>query len=191
MNTSTRTNPNSLTLLSWYCNGIHNKKHELFQYAVAHNIDIIFLQETHLNANISFHSPHYTIHRHDRLKQRGVVAILVRKSLPHSLLDLPPLKFLEALGISINTSFGPLNLFSVYHPASKALCRSDLTSQFRAHSRGIYIGDWNSKHSAWNCLRGNSNGRILYAFLKNHPISEALPKSQRTAPAEEISAVIF
>jgi hypothetical protein len=65
-------------------------------------IDVALFTEIHLNPHMRFYIPTYHIYRNDLLDwNKGGTAVAVRKGIPHTYVDLPPLLSLEVTGLSI------------------------------------------------------------------------------------------
>ena len=92
-----------LSLCSWNCNGLPGKILELREFVKERNLDIILLQETHLDQSKSCKIPNYTIFRNDFINPnpnsirniRGT-AICLRNNL-NATLAIPPLSSLSTL----------------------------------------------------------------------------------------------
>lgn len=64
-----------------------------------------------------FSHPHFKIFRLDRTPEdKGGVAIVIARNIKHLDLKLPKLKVIEAIGISIPTKLGCINIISIYNP---------------------------------------------------------------------------
>jgi ribonuclease HI/endonuclease/exonuclease/phosphatase family metal-dependent hydrolase len=121
--------------------------HHLHKY----NPDLVLLCETHWNANINPRFRAYNCHRVDRPdRQGGGVAILVRKSLKATQLQVPSTNNLEAIALSVQVTKNiSLDVFSVYCPygnVNKEELKALLT---RSNNNFILGGDLNAHHSLW------------------------------------------
>jgi hypothetical protein len=47
--------------------------------------------------------------------------------------------------------------------------------------KALLVGDWNTEHRVWHCRTKNANGRVLYNFLSQHPISISAPNKATSA----------
>jgi exonuclease III len=82
--------------------GIKRQCYELSKQMKTRHIDVPVLLETHLKPQERFSITNYHIYRNDRHQSaNGGTAIAVRKGVPHTYVDLPPLISIEATGFSI------------------------------------------------------------------------------------------
>lgn len=157
----------SLQVAFWNCNGLNANRNELETFAQQHDLDVIMLSETHLNDN--HRDPllvGYSIYRTDRqLRRGGGTAIYVRKSVKHCAAPVGGLRSLEATGVIIDTSRGPIQLVSVYNTPDNVLDADDLNIVFNSSPRLLIAGDLNAKHTQWGSRRANRSGQILSAFV--------------------------
>lgn len=175
-----------VNIIYWNANGISNKIIEFFTFLIDNNIDIACVCETHLNLNQHIHShPDYMIHRLDRTQNTwGGVMIVIKRGIQHEILPSQNFNLLECIGISLKTSNNSfIDIFSVYLPGGSSHSNvrihylNDLRKLTRRQNSYFVMGDFNSKHRFWNCLRANVPGQILYNeycssdFLILHPSS--------------------
>lgn len=129
-------------LLHWNCNSIKHKYVELSHALNNYNIQICSLNETKLSSKSLFKIHNYKIYRNDRDSRGGGVAIILRNNIKHSQLAIPPLKSLEAVGVTVYFKNYSLNIISVYKPPSLKLCKLDLKKLFLLNSKTIILGDF-------------------------------------------------
>lgn len=131
-----------------------------------HQIDIVCVAETHLNANKSPNLPNYTLYRKDREDAAGGgVGIFVRKTIDHYEAKLKRTNNIEACGVVINTATkGKLTLVSVYKPPLKTLLDEELDDLLQGRNATILAGDLNCKHESWHSKTRNTNGRRLRRY---------------------------
>lgn len=120
---------------------------------------------------------------------KGGVAVFVRKNLKHEVLPTKScISVYEYLSVKIFTVNNVFKLISIYFPGInspyvKAKClekyrdnsRSAIQAAFRREiqlllndSSDVFIcGDFNSRHSVWNCLRNNSTGVTLHDVVSH------------------------
>ncbi|KAG5666355.1 hypothetical protein PVAND_014389 [Polypedilum vanderplanki] len=191
-----KTNSN-LRILYWNTNGIKNKIYELYQYANSNYIHIICLNETFLKPNIKLPSdPNYKIYRLDRDDQaKGGIAILVRKSIKHTLLPLLNTSLIENLGVQIALDDNKsIKVYSIYLPGGTN--NTDINSYYAKDIRllisnakdSIFCGDLNSRHKYWNCTRANRAGTILYSEYTAKAFNIDFPQEHTHYPADNSKA---
>jgi hypothetical protein len=75
-----------------------------------------------------FYIPNHHIYRNDRLDgNKGRIAVAVKKGIPHTYVDMPPLLSLEATGVSIPIGHTERLLASVYNSPLSARRDPDIT----------------------------------------------------------------
>jgi exonuclease III len=81
-----------LKVIAFNANGILRQRYELSKQLQDLNIDVALFSETNLKTHERFNIQNYHIYRIDRHPGRkGGPAVAVRKGIPHSPIDLPPL----------------------------------------------------------------------------------------------------
>lgn len=167
----------SLQAAFWNCNGLRRHRYELANFVNRHDLDVVMLSETRLNDN--HRDPilvGYSIYRTDRPNGvGGGTAIFVRKSIRHHVAPIGGLQSLEATGVLISTTRGPLHLVSVYNAPNNALNTDDLELVFNSSPRLLIAGDLNAKSAEWDCRSPNTNGRILSQFAAVHDLHISAP----------------
>lgn len=160
----------SLKILNWNAHSVASKKLELTMFLKDANIDIAAITETHLKPNISFCLPEHNITRLDRTSAGGGgVAVAVRKGISYKVLPHFNTSFIEAVGIEVVTSTGPIIIAAVYCPKqsrngdnSATRLRNDLQKLTHRRSKFVLAGDLNARLTSWGCsTSSNNNGRIL------------------------------
>lgn len=172
---------NSLKISYWNANGIFHKSHDFFRFLSNNEIDVSLVCETFLKTNLKLSHSDYKIYRLDRTgRRKGGVAVIVKSGILHTLLPSFHLKVLEAIGISIVTSTGPITLVSVYNPGANRDDRSfidDIKTLTKIRNSYFICGDLNARHRLWNCSRANTAGNSLFdelqtgSFIIQHPPS--------------------
>lgn len=79
--------PKNLKIIYWNAQGLRNKRSELIQLINHLKIDIVLLNEAHLNHNKTFKIPNFITYRNDRSTKGktncGGTAILIRRKISH------------------------------------------------------------------------------------------------------------
>ena len=203
---------NNINITFWNANGLKSRFDELCDYLSRYKVDIALLTETWLSVDDKLkYNSKYLVYRLDRSPvygKRGGVAIIVHRNINSKILPrFSDLSLIETIAISIPTSIGELKLISVYFPGltspvTKKKClekfgsceinkiryeyQQDLKQLFNFNSNTIVCGDLNSKHSAWNCFRGNPAGKILYNYVsRSSSISLLYPNSHSYIPIKK------
>lgn len=172
---------NSLKISYWNANGIFHKSHDFFRFLSTNDIDVSLVCETFLKAHQKLSHYDYNIYRLDRTgRRKGGVAAIVKTGILHTQLPSFDLKVLEAIGINIVTSSGPITLVSVYNPGANRDDRSfidDIKTLKKIRNSYFICGDLNARHRLWNCSKANRAGKLLFdelqsgSFIIQHPPS--------------------
>ena len=156
----------------WNCQGLRPKRKELQNYLLENQIDILALNETFLKPKFKFHLPGYDIYKNDRLVgTKGGVAILVKigiivnqewKNEHFSVITDN-----EALAKEIELQNGDkVILATIYCPNGNPSLR--LFRMINALSKQvIFLGDFNSKHKQFECVKPNKSGQTLVNIAKD------------------------
>jgi hypothetical protein len=120
----------NLNVMTWSADSISPKKHEFFYFLLSNDIDIALINETFLKQAIPFSHPDFRCYRLDRegARTKGGVAIMVRQSLPHSLLSPFRTKVLECIGISVSSPTGEIH-FRLIAPAAVVMPKTSAISK--------------------------------------------------------------
>jgi retron-type reverse transcriptase len=154
----------SLQIAFFNANGLRGSRNELEIFADDHDLDLILVGETKLQAGVADPKIRgFVLYRSDRDRgPGGGTAIYVRNATPHYQITLPVLQSLEATAVRVETANGPLTIISCYHPPRILLRENDITEILDTGTSVIAAGDFNAKHQAWGSRVANRNGRILY-----------------------------
>ena len=121
----------------------------------------------------------YRIYRNDRPNRRaGGTAILVHKSVQHTVLDNPALHRLESTAIGLNIGNKAMTIISIYNPPGD-IDIDDLAELLQTSDSVLIMGDFNAKHTTWNCRQNNTAGRKLFNFY-----NESEEQFQILSPSE-------
>ena len=161
-----------MNIVFWNCQGLRPKRKELQNYLLENQIDILALNETFLKPKFKFHLPGYDIYKNDRLiGTKGGVAILVKKGIIVNQ-DWKNEHFNvvtdnEALTIEIELQNGDkVILATIYCPNGNPSLR--LFRMINALSKQvIFLGDFNSKHKQFGCVKPNKSGQTLVNIAKD------------------------
>jgi hypothetical protein len=84
-------------------------------------LDVALFSETHLKPHMRFYIPNHHIHRNDHLDgNKGGTAVAVKRGIPHTYVDLPPLLSLEVTGVCIPIGHTEMLLASIYKSPLRA-----------------------------------------------------------------------
>lgn len=184
-------NTNNLKILYWNARSIQNKIDETFSYLIENQIDIALFQETYLKPTNSFSHIDFKCYRLDRLDEKGGgVAIVIKRSISHSLLPSFNTRIIDCIGINIKTNTNSINIISSYFSGSdlsrEAMIDFKHDIQILTQSNDSYLicGDFNAKHRFWNCIRGNRAGAIIYELLTNGQFTISYPPEPTHYPTQ-------
>ena len=179
---------NNLRILQWNANGIRPRRTELTHFLSQNQYDLIFVQESHLSSDSTFHIPGYkTLQKNCFMTRRGTtistgnlgggVLILVKNGLTYtSLSSLDPSFDYLAITVKIKGA-SPIHLFNVNVPLIRSSSSDSRLKSFSPFllpsSPTTYIfGDFNSHHSFWDSHSPeDQSGKDLFDWL----LSDLIP----------------
>ena len=135
-------------------------------------IDILALNEIFLKPKFKFHLPGYDINKNDRLVgTKGLIAILVKIGIivnqewKNEHFNVIPDN--EALAIEIEfQEWSKVILDTIYCPNGNPISR--LFRMINALSNQVvFLGDFNSKHKQFGCVKPNKSGQTLVNIAKD------------------------
>ena len=128
--------------------------------------DVICLQETFLKEkNKTPKFDNYNVIRKDFMQHtRGGLAILIKKGINFTILNLGVIENIEIQGIKIKTETGYLEILNTYISPSNKILKTQLEKIFPS-KRSLIIGDFNAHNQSWGCTTVNERGKILEEIL--------------------------
>ena len=139
---------------------------------LGNQIDILALNETFLGQKFKCHLPGYDIYKNDRLvSTKGGIAILVKKGINVNQewknKHFNVITDNEALAIETELQNGhKVVLATIYCPNAKPSLR--LFRKINALSKQIiFLGNFNSKHKQFGCVKPNKSGQTLVNVAKD------------------------
>jgi hypothetical protein len=166
-----------LKVLAFNANGIGRQRYELSKQMHELHIDVALLSETHLKPHEKFFIPNYHFYRTDRFPGRkGGTAVAVRKGIPHSYVDLPPLVLVEATGVFIPILNSEVLLAAVYKSPGCAWSDADTRELLNLRHKLVLTGDLNAKHPFWNSAVSNPSGEKLLELFDSSEFEISLPQ---------------
>ena len=161
-----------MNIVFWNCQGLRPKRKELQNYLPENQIDILALNKTFLKPKFKFHLTGYDIYKNDRLVgTKGGVAILVKKGIivnqEWKNEHFNVITNNEALGIEIELQNGDkVILATIYcpngYPSSRPFRMINALS-----NQVIFLGDFDSKHKQFGCVKPNKFGQTLVNIAKD------------------------
>lgn len=156
-----KTTLDKLKIANWNATSVVNKKEELEDFLLSNNIDVALISETWLKPDLKFKLKKFHCYRSDRITHGGGVAIIIKKGIPHEPAKPETSLNLEIIVYKIKTS-PPFYIGAAYNPPqSHEHLAEELTVFLRQYPNIVIGGDFNAKHSFWNCSTNNSSGNIL------------------------------
>lgn len=163
----------SIKLVFWNAQSITNinKRIQLEHFIKTQNLDIVLLAETFLKPIHDFNLRDYVVHRNDRIhRAHGGVAIIIRKTIAHKLRSPINTKHIENISIDITVNKSPICITSAYSPQYSKHFSSDITALCTQADQYMIFGDFNARHTSWNCFSNNKAGSILYGIQQRYPL---------------------
>jgi hypothetical protein len=119
---------------------------------------VLFL-ETHLKPHTRFCIPNYDFYWTDHEDwHKGETAVAVKKSIPHTCVNLPSLLSVEATGVCIPIGNTEMFLAAVHKSPQRLWSDTDITELLSFRNKTILAGDLNTKHPVGNSKISNSSG---------------------------------
>ena len=180
---------NTLKIMNWNANSIKNKLDELKYFIQVNDYDIIGINESKLDNKFKFNIQGYKLYRSDRNSKGGGVAIIIKKNLKHY---LKPIKFnnFESISLSVETKLGDILVISIYIPPLQKISKDDLRKISNFKAKTLIMGDFNARHTAWNCLTCNVKGKELLQFCLTSNITIAAPEEATHFPKRGAPSII-
>jgi hypothetical protein len=140
----------SLKVIIFNANDIIRQRYELSKQLQNLLVDVALFSETHLKPHERFFISNYHFYRNDHHpgRKRGT-AVAVRRVVPHSYVDLPPIVSVEATGVCIPIGNSEILQASAYKSLSCAWSDAVITQLLNIRRKSILPGDLNAKHSFW------------------------------------------
>lgn len=157
----------SYKIVEWNSNGLKNKTPELTHYLQTNDIDIALITETKLNNTDKINIKDYETYRKDRPTHGGGVAIIVKKSVNHILIQNLNTN-LELLGIKIT---GNIHIFVLYINPNYTITHKNLNDIFDGRNKALIAGDLNARHVTWKNHINNTNGTNIYNYYLTNNIN--------------------
>jgi hypothetical protein len=165
-----------LKVVAFNANGITRQHYEFSKQLQARSTDVAHLSETHLKPHEEFSIRNYHIYWNDRHPgAKGGTAVTVRKGVPHSYVDLPPLISIEATGVCIPLGNKEILLAAVYRSPVKDWCDTDINELLSIRNKTVLAGDLNARHPVWNSQISNRSGRRLLKLQDNNDFQISAP----------------
>lgn len=154
---------NQLHILHWNAQGISNvsKIRELQLLLQSKEIDIVLLNETFLNSNSRFYLQNYVIVRNDRPSHGGGVAIGIHKTISFLQLPVYNTPTIENISVEVVINNRSIVVTSAYCPKYNQSFLQDIKKITPQNKEFLTFGDFNAKHTNWNCQRANTAGTQL------------------------------
>jgi hypothetical protein len=166
-----------LKVVAFNANGIGRQRYELSKQLQEQRIDVALLSETHLKSHKRFYVPNYQVYRTDRIPGiKGGTAVAVKKGIPHSHADLPPLNSLEATGVCIPIGNSELLVADVYKSLGKAWRDADIIELLNFRRKSVLAYDRNIKHPFWNSAVSNPSGKKLLDLFDTSDFETSAPQ---------------
>lgn len=179
--------PDNLPILYWNCRGVTKKRLELLDLVHRKNIDIILLNETHLNDKQQLKLPNFISYYTNRPQQQGHpswggTAILINRRFVYYQSKISTVS-IENTTIIIQAGSKELSISAIYKRPGTSILTSDLDALLNISYYAIAAGDLNAKHQTWNSRTRNAAGNSLAHYVDSrHNISIAAPSSPTHYP---------
>jgi hypothetical protein len=102
--------------------------------------------------------------------------VAVRKAIPHSNIDLPPLVSVEATGVCIPIGNRQILLAAVYKSLGRTWSDADIAELLSLRHKCILAGDLNAKQLSWNSTVSNPSGEKLLLLFDTSDFDISVPQ---------------
>lgn len=127
-------------------------------------VDILLLVETFLKPHHAFRLKNYTIYRNDRLSHpHGGVAIAIKNDIAHKICAPINTSSIENIAVEVQINNVPTHIAVAYSPKYTINFANDITMLTTLKTQYMIFGDFNAKHSSWNCTNNNRAGNLLFS----------------------------
>jgi hypothetical protein len=173
----------SLKVIAFNANGISKQRYELSKQLQDLHADVALFSETHLKPYERFYIPNYHFYRIDRHPGRKAgTAVAVRKGIPPSHVDLPPLVSIEATGVCIPIGNREILFAAVYKSLGRTWSDADIAELLNFRNKCILAGDLNAKHPSWYSAVSNPSGEKLLQLFDASDFEMSAPQAQPITP---------
>ncbi|GBM03393.1 putative RNA-directed DNA polymerase from transposon BS, partial [Araneus ventricosus] len=137
------------------------KLDQILELADAHQVSVIALQETKLQAKHLLKIKGFNIVRQDRPSSGGGLVFLIRDVYYQKIPNPDPQNiYLESLGVRILSRNQNVNIINLYHPPNNQRFNVEEFENYFGEST-VILGDLNVKHATWGCATTNARGQEL------------------------------
>ena len=183
-----------IKLMFWNSRGLRNKISELHDYINKEKLLVVGVNETFLTDSVTLPPlKDFEYIRIDKSNHSGGLLLIIHKSIVFNVIDLPQTDLFECLALKIKTNNNrSFLLVLVYCQGSQQLINSNFQHELSllcSHSEQfVLMGDFNARHTSWNCLRSNKAGKILKNFIDSSPFYLCHPDEPTYNPISSLMA---
>ena len=157
-------------IIQWNCRGLKPNFLEVQQMLISMEPIAFCLQETYLTTNTITVDKRYALYTKNNTisgeRAHGGVALLIRKSIPHSEINL--ITSLQAVAVRL-TLHKVTSLCSLYLPPSTAIDVRELENLLnQLPSPAVILGDFNAHSPVWGCRDLDIKGKQIEDFIANN-----------------------
>ena len=157
-------------IIQWNCRGLKPNFLEVQQLLISMEPIAFCLQETYLTTNTITVDKRYALYTKNITisgeRAHGGVALLIRKSIPHSEINL--ITSLQAVAVRL-TLHKVTSLCSLYLPPSTAIDVRELENLLnQLPSPAVILGDFNAHSPVWGCRDLDIKGKQIEDFIANN-----------------------
>lgn len=174
-------------ILHWNAQGMSNQATiaQLDYVLNKEKVDIALINETFLKKQHKVHINNYKVYRNDREdRPGGGVAIIIHLSIAHTLLPLYKTMNIESASIEVTINNRKIVITTAYSPRYYSSFMRDIKIITPRNREFLVFGDFNAKHSSWNCPRANAAGNILNNLQQRNHFFVFAPGSPTRFPSQ-------
>ena len=141
--------------MQWNAEGIYHKKAALTNKIHSENIDIVCVQETHLNKDGRFNVRGFEPYVMNRERHKGGVLFLVKNNLSATEFQIDTEDEAEIHDITLTVDNEKITIFNYYCPQDRQM---KLTNMVIQESNTLVTGDFNSHSTSWGYETSDRRG---------------------------------
>lgn len=177
----------SLRIAAWNINGLLHNKHEVLNLIKMNKLDIVLISEAHLTDTATLCIKEYCVYTtcHPDGKSHAGTAIIVKKTVKHSILPEFKKDCIQATSILIEDKLGEFSVTAVYCPPRHSIKEEQFSAFFNTLGpKFLAGGDWNAKNISWGSRTTLTRGRELKSCIDNNTIGVLTTRQPTIWPSD-------
>ena len=188
-----KNNKQYIKISYWNANSLKDKKTETLEFLMNNKIDIFLVSETKYSQNSNINIQGYNCVNKNRIADNigGGVAIYVAKNIQYNEIAVDTKTF-ESVAVKV----GDIILACIYNTPDSSKYKNklppfeprELEKIFGLGGKVLICGDFNAKHTNWNCFRNDGQGIKLQQYLNTTDFTLEYPNRHTLFPSSGAAA---